>query len=478
MIKRLNNFLLRKTYFYKLRFSLCASIFCCLLIAFPQKTNAQDYCTTPDVSTNANLNAAFQSMNATGPFYLKVYFHVIRRSNGTGGQSIADVQGALSILNQDFGPHNVHFMWDCQMNYINSDYWFAGPGNNSTGIFNVNNHYDGIDIYLFPSVSNSNGGRANGVGSSSEFWVAGNWAGVPVSQTSIISHEMGHVLFLWHTHHGCESGNWEQTNGNNCAVAGDYVCDTPADPHLGFNVNTSNCQWNGIPACSPPEPSFLYNPDEQVIMAYTPPSCMSYFTNGQGTRVRNAIASLPYLQATLTNNTSNSCGCAFNLNVNTNFNNGTLADFEVSNAITSTSNVYSGANVTFDAGYEVILEPNFDAVAGSDFHAVIDGCGGAYKTQTELKEEEELFTKVDLKVYPNPFQTTCNIDYQIPKSGFISIVVYDQLGQEKLRLIDNEFHNQGGHHQVFDGSNLPNGVYILSIQTDDEMVSQKMILSR
>ena len=135
--------------------------------------NAQSFCSTPSTTQSASFENSIQGMNETGPFNLKIYVHVIRRDDGTGGQSEQDVTDALSFLDVDFQPHNIFFIWDCQIDYIDSDIWFQGP---NTGIYNVNNHYDGIDIYLFPS-STSAGGRANGVGGSSEFYVGGTWPG-------------------------------------------------------------------------------------------------------------------------------------------------------------------------------------------------------------------------------------------------------------------------------------------------------------
>ncbi len=42
-----------------------------------------------------------------------------------------------------------------------------------------------------------------------------------------------------------------------------------------------------------------YNPDETLIMAYTHPDCMSYFSDEQAQRMKNAIATLPFLQQTV-----------------------------------------------------------------------------------------------------------------------------------------------------------------------------------
>jgi len=237
-------------------------------------------------------------------YCLKIYFHVIRRSNGTGGQTNENVSEAYNILNQDFNPQNISFNWDNQIDYIDNDSYYSSP---TTGIFTVNNHQDGIDIYLFDD-SSSAGGRANGVGQSSEFWVSGSYWKAPnnsLTKSHVISHEMGHVLYLWHTHHGTynEGGNDnpcpELVNGSNSATCGDYVTDTPADPHLQFNVNQSTCEWNSLATDTNGD---LYNPDEKNVMSYTDINCMEYFTPKQGERMRNAITNLTYLEQTITNN--------------------------------------------------------------------------------------------------------------------------------------------------------------------------------
>lgn len=43
---------------------------------------------------------------------LKFYFYVIKRSNGTRGQSVTAVSQAFQILNDDFNPHNISFESD------------------------------------------------------------------------------------------------------------------------------------------------------------------------------------------------------------------------------------------------------------------------------------------------------------------------------------------------------------------------------
>ena len=262
---------------------------------------AQTFCHTPNRSNNQFLNRMMQSSSINNDSYcVKIYMHVVRRTDGSGGQTFNTVEQALEILNDDFNPHNISFNWDGIINYIDNDSYYNSVDD---GVFSINNHTDGIDIYLFDR-NNPGFGLANGVGEASELLVSGkfwNYPEIPLLLSHAISHEMGHILFLWHTHHGtAEGGNdnpcAELVNGNNSSSCGDYVSDTPADPNINFNTTYPNCQWTGSGTDSNGE---TYNPDEQNIMAYTNFSCMDYLTPLQGSRARNALATLPFLQQTV-----------------------------------------------------------------------------------------------------------------------------------------------------------------------------------
>ena len=229
-------------------------IFILILVIIGNYTYSQDFCQTPVYTANPSLNI-FNSANfgsgAYGSKTLRLYFHVVRRVDGSGGDLPFEVSQAYNILQDDYNPNGIYFAWDGCIDYIDNSilYNFNAFGQN---IFSTNNHTDGIDVYLYPKTNLGAGGQANGVGSSSEFFVSGTWSGTGpfLALSHIISHEMGHVLFLWHSHHGTfpEGGNDnpcpELVNGSNASFCGDNVIDTPADPHIQFNVN-SNCEWLG-----------------------------------------------------------------------------------------------------------------------------------------------------------------------------------------------------------------------------------------
>ena len=65
--------------------------------------------------------------------------------------------------------------------------------------------------------------------------------------------------------------------------------------------------------------------------------------------------------------------------------------------------------------------------------------------------------------YPNPFNPTTTIPFQLPEASHVKIVVYNTLGRKVAELTDNDY--QAGDHKVtFEGSNLASGIYFIRAQ--------------
>ena len=77
--------------------------------------------------------------------------------------------------------------------------------------------------------------------------------------------------------------------------------------------------------------------------------------------------------------------------------------------------------------------------------------------------------------YPNPFNPTTNIKYSIPQSGFVTLKVYNMLGQEVATLV-NQQQNTGEYNVDFNASNLASGVYMYRIQSGNISITKKMML--
>lgn len=77
--------------------------------------------------------------------------------------------------------------------------------------------------------------------------------------------------------------------------------------------------------------------------------------------------------------------------------------------------------------------------------------------------------------YPNPFNPTTNIGFRISDFGFVSLKVYDALGNEVKTLV-NEIKLAGEHHVEFSSNGLTSGIYYYRLETKSFSETRKMIL--
>ena len=77
--------------------------------------------------------------------------------------------------------------------------------------------------------------------------------------------------------------------------------------------------------------------------------------------------------------------------------------------------------------------------------------------------------------YPNPFNPFTNIKFIIPEDGFVSIKVYNILGDE-IKTLVNEQIRSGSYEVTFDGSRLPSGIYFYQLQSNSFTDTKKMVL--
>ncbi len=77
--------------------------------------------------------------------------------------------------------------------------------------------------------------------------------------------------------------------------------------------------------------------------------------------------------------------------------------------------------------------------------------------------------------YPNPFNPTTSINFALPQSGQVKLVIYNSVGQVVETLID-ETRSAGQYTIRFDATNLASGAYYYRLQTESRVFSKKMLL--
>jgi hypothetical protein len=77
--------------------------------------------------------------------------------------------------------------------------------------------------------------------------------------------------------------------------------------------------------------------------------------------------------------------------------------------------------------------------------------------------------------YPNPFNPTTTIRFGLPGEAFVKLQVFNLLGQEVARLLNQKM-EAGAHKIEFDAKSLNSGTYIYRIQADNFNAIRKMTL--
>lgn len=77
--------------------------------------------------------------------------------------------------------------------------------------------------------------------------------------------------------------------------------------------------------------------------------------------------------------------------------------------------------------------------------------------------------------YPNPFNTTTKISFSISKTSWITLKVYDVIGREIYKLI-NEYKTPGSYEMIFDAGGLASGIYFYCLTAGNHSITKKFAL--
>jgi hypothetical protein len=218
----------------------------------------------------------------------------VRNTNGTNAFPEPDTDEIIKELNTYFSPHDIYIN-KLGKDYINrTEFLTVGIDGNKIdpALFQVQNNRNAINFYIVDDFElDGLAGAAESV-LSTNLAIKNEWA-----ESIIAVHEVGHCLHLYHTHetkYGVEEIPRDLRDGANCKTAGDFLCDTPADPKLTDEKVDSNC-------------NYIFNDDYEPltnnIMSAAPLHCRDSFTDGQIGRMKDALSD----QAVLQNIISNSC---------------------------------------------------------------------------------------------------------------------------------------------------------------------------
>jgi len=173
--------------------------------------------------------------------WLRLHLIVFRDDNGNDpAETPADIDAQMATVNQDYLPYRIQFTYTWE--YVDdSTYRYSGIPSDEMKLLYNRNPGRQCNIY----VTNLGGGIGTFPWDPNAITALG---GVIVGRNyfsgshHILTHELGHNLGLWHTHHGVEeviqcSPCYERADGVNGDVTGDFADDTPPEPSDFGNCN-------------------------------------------------------------------------------------------------------------------------------------------------------------------------------------------------------------------------------------------------
>jgi len=109
------------------------------------------------------------------------------------------------------------------------------------------------------------------------------------------------------------------------------------------------------------------------------------------------------------------------------------------------------------------LNDNIGWAVGNGIFKTTDG-GGMVSVKDEKKPRNNLPEQIELfQNYPNPFNPSTTISFQLSTISSVKLKVFDILGREVARLIDEKL-EAGSHRIILDASRMVSGIYFYRLQ--------------
>ncbi|MCK4445762.1 MAG: T9SS type A sorting domain-containing protein [Candidatus Marinimicrobia bacterium] len=159
-------------------------------------------------------------------------------------------------------------------------------------------------------------------------------------------------------------------------------------------------------------------------------------------------------------------------------------DYRIQANLTASTTVYDEwEELSFDFGdmglesglyNKIVVFPDFNAT-NVDEEWYFDDIIFEGKPTTSVISSNPVEYKLYAKNYPNPFNPSTTISYSVPTNSKVKLVIYNTLGKEVATLV-NEEKPAGSYIVNFDGSELSSGVYLYTLTTGTQVITQKMLL--
>ncbi|MBK8493299.1 MAG: T9SS type A sorting domain-containing protein [Saprospirales bacterium] len=172
--------------------------------------------------------------------------------------------------------------------------------------------------------------------------------------------------------------------------------------------------------------------------------------------------------------------------------------YMASDFVTSSGTVADGSTVTFQAGDEVSLLPDFTAERGSNLWALIKECtpempplvvnvGTSVGAKEGAKDFSPLLTPPEesagmptlrvrgVQVIPNPTRTEGTVQFELSDPGYARLYLMNARGELVASLIDG-YLDAGPNYRTFDATGLSAGIYLVVLKTAGETRTERVVI--
>ncbi len=132
---------------------------------------------------------------------------------------------------------------------------------------------------------------------------------------------------------------------------------------------------------------------------------------------------------------------------------------------------------TVDAQYEIASEELQNAIVRGKSNLASSGMDGTLKNLEDSSTPFKPGTTALNANYPNPFNPTTTISYQLARDSHVRLMVYDVLGRRVATLVDAN-QQKGIHRVAFNASQLASGIYFYRMQAGNKVLVKKMLLMK
>lgn len=145
--------------------------------------------------------------------------------------------------------------------------------------------------------------------------------------------------------------------------------------------------------------------------------------------------------------------------------------------------ITSGSDYEFVAGESIILGQGFHAEAGCKFVASINPSLKVIQNKADtltinkidLKNIYDVTPQLIINAYPNPFTEKITIEYSLPETTNVDILIYDIYGNCISQILTNEYHDKGIYQIDLEDNIIHAGIYFCIIKTNSTSNCTKII---